>query len=132
MSSFQPVAEAGSCTTRRFVSASSFAISSACGSVWKGGFDKSGIGHRRISLPLEDAIHLPSGETASENDRTGVTEKDVRRGLADAPHAHHTLLVAGHEHVGSGAEGGHRGVAGDPEVSLPARHQIDQDCVHHK
>ena len=49
------MAEALSSTTCRFVRAWSFAMSSAYGSVFGGGF---GIGHRRISPPLAEATHL--------------------------------------------------------------------------
>ncbi len=43
MSSFEPVADDGSRTTRTFVSEPSFAISASRASVWSGGLDRSGI-----------------------------------------------------------------------------------------
>ena len=66
ISSFQPVSEEGSRTARTLVSDFSFASSALCGSVCSGGFERSGIGHRRIvpsSLP--EAIQCTWGETAT-------------------------------------------------------------------
>ena len=66
ISILQPVSEARSRTARRFVSDFSFASSSSCGSVWSGGFERSGIGQRRmVPSSLPDAIQRPSGEIAT-------------------------------------------------------------------
>ena len=50
-----------SSTTRTFVSEPSFPISASRGSVCSGGFERSGIGHRRISLPgVLAAVRAPN------------------------------------------------------------------------
>jgi len=54
-------------TTRRLVRASSFASSSACGSVCSGGFVTSGIGQIEIDSSLDEAIQRSSGEIARPN-----------------------------------------------------------------
>src|SRR5439155_11112188 len=66
MSSLYPVAEDLSGMARRFVSSPSFDISASCGNMCSGGLDKSGIGQRRTSFAVADAIQRPSGETVAD------------------------------------------------------------------
>ena len=65
-STFQPPGAAGSRPARRLVRERSLARSSSCGRVCRGGFDRSGIGHRRrvLSSPAE-ATQRRSGEMAT-------------------------------------------------------------------
>jgi hypothetical protein len=104
ISIFQPVSEEGSRTPRRLVSDFSFANSSTWGNVWSGGSERSGIGQRRIVPSSQpDAIHRPSGETATlmtgpmwPKSRWGSSEQ-VGLLAADWPDAHDAVLVPGHE-----------------------------------